>query len=312
MLRALEELLGDLATWSEPARIRLLAALEAHELGVGELCRVLQAPQSTVSRHLKALQVAGFVRRRSEGTSGLYRAEVEGLEPSRLELWALVRDNFRRTRLAEEDRVRLETVLHEREGADFFQRRHAEWDALRRELFGDHFLAAALLALLPPTLRVADLGCGTGPALTELAPVVRRVIGVDREPRMLEVARERTKEFDNVELRLGGLEELPLADGEIDAAICVLVLHHVAALEEAFAGVRRALVPGGRLVVVDMVAHDRRDWLHTMGHRHLGFAREALLAPARRAGLVERTWRALPPAGEAHGPPLFLACYERP
>ncbi|MCA9493409.1 MAG: metalloregulator ArsR/SmtB family transcription factor [Myxococcales bacterium] len=307
----MEQLLGDLATFTEIARVRLLSALMQHELGVGELCRVLQLPQSTVSRHLKALQVAGFVRRRSEGTSGLYRADPDELDDQRKALWGLVHDAYLATLQAEEDRVRLQSVLQQRDGQGFFERRHAEWDAMRRELFGDRFLSEALLALLPPDLRIADLGCGTGPALVVLAPVVRRVIGVDREQKMLRAAEGRVGELDNVDLRLGGIEDPPLSDGEVDAAICVLVLHHVADLDAAFVGARRVLVPHGRLVVVDMMAHDRRDWLHTMGHAHLGFDRESLQLPARRAGLVERTWRPLPPSPEVSGPPLFLAVYER-
>ena len=54
-----------LSTLAEPVRLRLLSALESEELGVGELTRILQLPQSTVSRHLKALQNTGWVRRRS-------------------------------------------------------------------------------------------------------------------------------------------------------------------------------------------------------------------------------------------------------
>ena len=60
-----------LALLAEPVRIRILALLEQQELVVGELVRILQLPQSTVSRHLKALRTAGWIERRSEGTAAL-------------------------------------------------------------------------------------------------------------------------------------------------------------------------------------------------------------------------------------------------
>ncbi|MEO0586136.1 MAG: ArsR family transcriptional regulator [Planctomycetota bacterium] len=50
-----DRLVRRLSTLADPARLRLLRLLEAHELGVAELCDVLQMPQSTVSRHLRAL-----------------------------------------------------------------------------------------------------------------------------------------------------------------------------------------------------------------------------------------------------------------
>jgi len=49
-----EALLSWMGTLSDPTRLRLLRLLERHELGVAEFCDVLQLPQSTVSRHLKA------------------------------------------------------------------------------------------------------------------------------------------------------------------------------------------------------------------------------------------------------------------
>ena len=299
----------DLSVLSEPVRVRLLSVLLEAELGVGELTRVVQLPQSTVSRHLKALRVAGWIRRRSAGTSSLYDADLATIDAVGQRLWAVVGEVFANTLQAHEDQARLRATLAEREGGDFFHRRHAEWDGLRRELFGDDFLGWALTALLPDELVVADLGCGTGPVLTSLAPAVQRVIGVDREPRMLEAAAARTQELDNVELREGGLTALPLADQEVDAATCILVLHHVEDLALSFREIRRALRPEGRLVVVDMVAHDRRDWLHTMGHRHLGFSRDRLTNAAAQGGFALHRFLDLPLASEAQGPPLFLAVF---
>ncbi len=308
----MEDVVRDLSVFGEPARIRLLAALESHELGVSELCRVVQLPQSTVSRHLKTLQVAGWVRRRSEGTTGLFRADPSELDPERLAVWTAIRASYAGTLLAEEDRARIRSVVAARTGPGFFSTRSAEWDGLRRSLFGDAFLLPAIGSLLPRSLRVADLGCGTGVALEALAPWVERVIGVDREAAMLDAAAARVGSLANVELRKGGLEDLPLADAEVDVAVCLLVLHHVPELSPVLTEVRRVLRPGGRLSVVDMVAHDRDDWRHTMGHAWLGFDRTALDGAAAAAGLRPATWVALPAEPDASGPPLFLATFEVP
>lgn len=308
----MDDVVRDLAVFGEPARIRLLAALEAQELAVSELCRIVQLPQSTVSRHLKALQVAGWVRRRAEGTAGLFRADAGQVADDRREVWAAIRASYASTLLAEEDAVRLRAVVEARSMVGLFSTRAAEWDDVRRTLFGDAFLPAALAALLPRDLRVADLGCGTGAAAVELAPWVGRVIGVDREPAMLEAAAARLANAPNVDLRRGGLEALPLADAEVDAAVCLLVLHHVPELGPVLAEAARVLVPGGRLCVVDMVAHDREEWRHAMNHARRGFSRDGLDASARGAGLEPEGWTPLPVAPEAHGPPLFLATYRRP
>ncbi|RLS21376.1 MAG: ArsR family transcriptional regulator, partial [Planctomycetota bacterium] len=68
-----ERWLSWLGTLGDLARLRTLRLLEREELGVGELARALQLPQSTVSRHLKPLFEQGWVDKRAEGTQSLYR-----------------------------------------------------------------------------------------------------------------------------------------------------------------------------------------------------------------------------------------------
>ena len=158
---------------------------------------------------------------------------------------------------------------------------------------------------------VADLGCGTGELVEALAPVVGQVIGVDREPAMLAAARSRLGGLDHVSLREGALEALPLADGEVDVAVLMLVLHHVADPSAALREAGRVLRPGGRVVVLYMVAHDRDEYRRTMGHAHLGFDEDELARVARGVGLSVWSRRVLAPAPEASGPPLFVAVLGR-
>ncbi|MCB9682546.1 MAG: metalloregulator ArsR/SmtB family transcription factor [Alphaproteobacteria bacterium] len=295
-----------LGTLSSPARVRLLRLLELEELQVGELAKVVQMPQPTVSRHLKALHDDGWVARRKEGTSTWFAVATDLPEAERA-LWSLVSastdgDN-------PEDGLRLASVLAAREvdSRAFFGRVAGTWAEVRQELYGTSFLLPGLLAMLPPGLVVADLGCGTGDVVATLAPWVTRAIGVDREPAMLDAARQLTADLPNVSLRQGTLEAPPLAPGEIDAAVFMLVLHHLDAPEEALAAVVRALRPGGRVVVVDMIEHDRDEYRRTMGHVHLGFSAETVAAMGRAAGLTACRYQVVPPDPVATGPAVFVA-----
>lgn len=305
--------LQRLSTLGDLARVRILRLLEREELSVGELSRALQLPQSTVSRHLKLLHEHDWVRKRSEGTASLYRLVAAGLEPDAADLWQLARAQLGEAATFGEDDRRLAGVIAERrtDSRTFFGRLGGEWDEVRSQLFGDHFGHEALLALLDPDATVVDLGCGTGNVAVLLAPHVGRVIAVDREPQMLEAARTRLGDAKNIEFRQGDLLALPLDDGCADFVIVVLVLHH---LEEPLAAVReaaRVLRPGGRLLVVDMIQHDREAFRHTMGHRHLGFTERMLARWAKESGLALRSFRHLPPDTLAKGPGLFAAIMMR-
>jgi DNA-binding transcriptional ArsR family regulator len=77
-----EQVLGWLGTLADATRLRLLRLLERQELGVAELCDILQLPQSTVSRHLKVLGDLGWVRNRKEGTAHFYRTLLDELDPA--------------------------------------------------------------------------------------------------------------------------------------------------------------------------------------------------------------------------------------
>ncbi|MEZ4321467.1 MAG: metalloregulator ArsR/SmtB family transcription factor [Myxococcota bacterium] len=300
-----------LALLAEPTRVRLLFLLADEELAVGELVQVLQLPQSTVSRHLKALKDASWIRRRAEGSAGWFRMQ-DPLEADARDLWAVVQPRHRATTQASEDLERRAAVLEARrvDSTTFFGRMHAQWDALRTELFGESFIIPALLGLMPDLQTVVELGCGTGPNLVALAPTAQRIIGVDREARMLDAARERTKAHANIELRQGGLEDLPLQTGEAQLALCILVLHHVPDLRAAFSEMNRVVAPGGRVAITDMRRHSRTAYRDTMGHAHLGFDADTLVSELP-AGLELHRWTDLPADPASQGPGLFTAVLAR-
>lgn len=297
----------------DPMRCRILLLLERQELTVSELCSVLQLPQSTASRHLKMLADDGWVAARRDGTSRRYSARRDFHEPAAHQLWELVRQEIDASAAAAHDRRRLRGVLDRRRSRsqEFFAGAAARWAQMRRELFGQRFELAGLLGLLDENWTVADLGCGTGLTADWLAPYVSRVIAVDDSEAMLAAAGTRLAERTNVELRQGRLEVLPIADARLDAALLILVLHHLpdpsAVLEEA----ARALADGGRLVVVDMLPHEREEYRHEMGHVWLGFDEGRLTDWLTAAGFGRCRLQPLAAEPEALGPTLFVASARR-
>src|SRR5438876_427793 len=205
-------LLGWMESLADPTRLRLLRVLERHELGVAELCDVLQLPQSTVSRHLKVLADEKWVRHRRQGTNHFYRTILDELDAAARRLWLLAREQTENWPASKQDRLRLDRLLRERqgEGQAFFAGAAGEWDRLRSELYGHQFSDLATLALLPPGAIIADLGCGTGQIIDRLAPFVARVIGVDISPAMLKAATKRLSPHKNVALRRGDIAAIPI------------------------------------------------------------------------------------------------------
>ena len=307
-------ILDHLASLADTTRSRVLLLLDRRELTVSELCRILQLPQSTVSRHLKALSDSGWVAARAEGTSNLYTMTRDDLDPSMRRLWLLVREQVGSSPAAAQDQRRLQAALAERrtKSQEFFSSSAGQWDRMRDELFGDRSHLAALAALAEGTWTVGDLGCGTGQVSASLAPFVARVIAVDASAAMLQAARKRLNGLDNVELRRGDLEALPIDNGQLDAATLMLVLHHVPEPERALADVARVLKPQGRAIVVDMLPHDRESYRQQMGHVWLGFSDEHVRRLFQEAGFEEVRIVSLPPDVKAKGPGLFVATARRP
>lgn len=306
---ALGDMLGWMSSLADATRARALRLVERHELSVAELCSVLQAPQSTVSRHLKVLADEGWVVARPEGTSRLYGMATDQLDPAARRLWALLREQTAGSALAEQDDQRLQSVLAERRSRsqEFFRSSAGQWDRMRAEMYGERFERMALAGLLDEEWTVGDLGCGTGQWSGVLAPFVSNVIAVDSSAEMLKAARQHLGAHDNVEIRRGDLEALPIDDGALDAATICLVLHHVPDPAAVLRDAARALAPGGRLLVIDMFRHERIDYQRQMGHVWLGFEPAQIEEWLGDAGFGTARVVPLPPDPQAKGPALFAA-----
>lgn len=308
-----ESLMGWMESLADATRLRLLRVLEKQELGVAELCEVLQLPQSNVSRHLKVLADEGWAASRPQGTARLYRLAASELDPAARRLWHVAREQTATWAAVRQDQLRLDRLLRQRRSRteSFFAGAAAQWDRLRDESYGTPCTSQAIFALLPENAIVADLGCGTGRTTARLAPWVGKVIGVDGSAAMLKAAKSRTQEFPNVELRRGDLTAVPIDSATCDAALLVLVLSYVAEPEPVLKEMARILKPGGRAVVVDLLPHDREDFRQRMGQQVLGFEPDRLRVTMESTGIGVTRLVSLPPEERAKGPALFLAAGAR-
>lgn len=276
---------------------------------MAELCNVLQLPQSTVSRHLKVLVDDGWVSGRREGTSNWYRMGGSEMPPHQKKLWSVAKNHCLPETTSEQDDARLEQVLDSRRSKTqtFFSTAAGRWDRLRNELFGSRLDAWAIAAALNRSWTVGDLGCGTGTISQTLAPWVHRVIAVDASAAMIQSARKRLKDASNVEIRKGELTTLPIDDESLDLAMMGLVLPYLAEPQRVFREAARASRIDGRLVVLDMLAHDRTEYREELGHIWMGFSKAQISEWLTVAGWMLESFVTIPVEPEVKGTPVFVA-----
>ena len=130
-----------------------------------------------------------------------------------------------------------------------------------------------LLGLLPPMV-IADLGAGEGTLSQLLARTARQVIAVDNSEKMVEFGAALAREhgFANLEYRLGDIQSPPIAPDSIDLAIFSQALHHAAQPARAVAAAHGIVRPGGRVVILDLLAHNFEQARELYADLWLGFS----------------------------------------
>ena len=131
--------------------------------------------------------------------------------------------------------------------------------------------ALAWIEPLEPSMIALEVACGAAHAAQSVAPFVRQIVGIDLTPELLAVGAERLQQADinNVLLQEGNAEALPFVRESFDLVFCRVSLHHFADPHRAIEEMGRVIRPGGRIVLVDLIApsdvdHERFDHLHRL------------------------------------------------
>ena len=170
----------------------------------------------------------------------------------------------------------------------FFDRVASDWDTMRIAYYDERVIdRLGEFAELTHDMVVADVGTGTGFVAAGIAPRVAKVIGVDISERILDVARRNLDELGlaNVELRVGDITSLPLADDSVDAAFANMVLHHAEDPAAMLTEMARVVRPGGVVAICDEVEHPWEWMREEHADFWLGFTPEQVQAFFAAAGL---------------------------
>ncbi|MCC7014676.1 MAG: metalloregulator ArsR/SmtB family transcription factor [Planctomycetes bacterium] len=270
---------------ADDTRLRILHLLTQEDLSGSDLMEVLNLGQSRVSTHLNLLKEVGLLVDRREGRRTMF-AIAPG--PAATLLDAVLRENGGSPEFAA-DVAGLEVLREARKA-----QKRAYFDRVAAS-FGEQLLPgrtweglARGLIHLCPRGRYADLGIGDGLLTLMLAEVASSVTAVDVSSEMLRQlqARAKQKGIGNIESVEGDIEDLPLPDASHDVVVMSQALHHARSPLEALSEARRVLVPGGALLVLDLLAHGEEWVREKLEHVHLGFTEPELGELLRQAGFT--------------------------
>ncbi|MEP7351871.1 MAG: metalloregulator ArsR/SmtB family transcription factor [Acidobacteriota bacterium] len=284
-------ILKSLRLLADSSRARIVLLLQEEELSVAELQEILGMGQSTISTYLSQLKQAALVEDRRTGKNILYRLRIGDGGPESGDIGApllgVLRQAVAEIPAAEQDAEALQLVLARRQ-----DKMRSYFDELAGK-FGRQYvpgrswqgLSETFLMLMPP-LVIADLGAGEGTMSQLLARRAKRVIAVDNSEKMVEFGSElaRSHGVKNLEYRLGDLESLPIAKGEVDVAFFSQSLHHAQHPKTALAEAHRILKPGGRVLVLDLMKHNFEEARALYAHLWLGFTKVELQRMLSGAG----------------------------
>lgn len=274
---------------ADPIRLRMMSLLEQQELSVAELQEILRMGQSRISSHLAQLKRSGLVKDR-RGGKNIYYGPTTPAAANRT--WAKPMQSLVRQAAAElpetaQDQQALELVLRKRQDAarEYFDRLAGKFG--RSYCPGRSWRAMAhMLLTCLPRMTVADLGAGEGTVSQLLARAGCKVIAVDNSEKMVEIGKQSAREakIKNLEFRLGDLQNPPIKADSVDLALFSQALHHAADPGQAIEAGAKILRNGGRIVVLDLLAHGVEEVRELYADLWLGFSEVELHSLLSQAG----------------------------
>ncbi|NJO39754.1 MAG: class I SAM-dependent methyltransferase [Cyanobacteria bacterium RU_5_0] len=130
-------------------------------------------------------------------------------------------------------------ALHDQEG----------WD------HNNHYHCFLLKQLPAQCKTVLDIGCGTGEFSRLLAKRVERVVAIDLSSNMIEVAKQRSRQFSNIDFQVADVSQWDPTAEQFDVIVSIATLHHLP-VESLLPNLKAALKSGGRLVILDLLEHE--------------------------------------------------------
>ena len=271
---------------ADETRLRLLLLLQREELSVVEIQEVLGMGQSRISMHLGELRKAGLVKDRRAGKN-IYYALTD--DPAHRQLAPLIAATAEELPEAAHDQTALRLALKKRQdkAREYFNQLAGKFGRAYCPGRTWEGVAHLLFALVPPIV-VADLGAGEGTISQLLAKRAKKVIAIDNSEKMVEFGAALAKKhgFKNLEFRHGDLESPPIPAGTVDLALLSQALHHAGSPARAVAAAHRILKKGGRVAILDLLAHQFEKARELYADTWLGFTEAQLHSFLTDAGFT--------------------------
>lgn len=273
---------------ADPTRLRLLLLLQEEELTVVEIQEILGMGQSRISSHLAQLKQAKLVSNRRAGKNVYYSQAHEN--PLHRQLKELVIASAKEIPETASDLTALQLVLHKRQdkAREYFNKLAGKFG--RSYCPGRTWEGVShMLLTLVGAITVADLGAGEGTLSQLLARHAKKVIAVDNSEKMVEFGSALAKEhgFANLEYRLGDIEKPPVTEGSVDLALLSQALHHAINPARAVIAAHRILRKGGRIAILDLLAHNFEQARELYADLWLGFSEVQLHQMLGEAGFEQ-------------------------
>jgi ArsR family transcriptional regulator len=280
----MKSILKSLKLLSDPTRLRILMLSDNESLSVAEFQEILGMGQSRISTHLSQLKAEGLVSDERSGKNNIYTCTTSA------ELMDVARAAASEVPELAADRAALRHLLRKRKDTA-----RAYFDELAGRFGKDYVpgrswkaLAEALIKVLNYRV-VADLGAGEGTLAQLLAQRAEKVIAVDLSPKMVEFGQQLAVQngLANLEYRLGDIESPPIDDCTLDLAVLSQALHHAEHPQRALDAAFRALKPGGRMIVLDLLQHTFEEARELYADRWLGFSESNLATMMEKSGFSQ-------------------------
>jgi ArsR family transcriptional regulator len=298
---------------SDATRLRILALLAGDELSVNELKEITRMGQSRISTHLGLLQETGLVSGRRDGKRSFYRL-VQQPKGALADVLKLSLQAARELPEHSDDAVNLRRILKRRqEQAEvLFNQVAGRFDRVYGPGRSWQAFGHMLLRILPP-IEVADLGAGEGLLSELLARRCKKVIAVDNSAKIVAFGARKAKKngINNLEFRLGDLQDPPLDEASVDLVILSQALHHAEDPALALAATHRVLRPGGRVMILDLLKHKFHQAHELYGDRWLGFSESELHRWLESAGYTRIEITIVAEEDESPHFQTILACGEK-